>query len=559
MNYYIKMFLFSLIGLETLPSFAKSALSVSEEKIEVSKPALFPETILSFEDGFLLGSFRDGKIYRVDQKGNAKVFVEHEKLHSIMGMAIDQKRNHLLVLNSDLGASVKSTPQSTKKTAGLAIFKLSTRELENYIDLVSLLPNQEHLANGLAVDSAGNAYITDSFSETVYKVDEKGNASIFLQNKAFSGQGIALNGVVVHPAGYLLVVKKDSGDLFKIPIKNPKKFSKVKMPPLFGGDGVILLNSTEVVVISNMVPDHPINSAFLIESKDGWKTAAIIQSQEIGPVYPTTGTVKEGMIYLLHSNLGDLVKAPADEKEKLKNKATIIKIGSTPGNIPRFKAVAFDYFVIFDPNSVIQEVEKVFPGKGMEFTKMWRTKQFEYGFLRSITNRHEDFFKVTESALDYTIEAMKLKPTPEEHARLLNAYLNLKPWPDAVEGLKKLKASGLKIITIANFSKKMLKSNADNSRITELFDELLSTEINGTYKPDGRAYELGLKRLKLKKSEVVFAAFGGWDAYGAKAFGYPTFWVNRFGLPEEKLGITADGTSSGFAGLLDYVFRKPGN
>jgi 2-haloacid dehalogenase len=72
---------------------------------------------------------------------------------------------------------------------------------------------------------------------------------------------------------------------------------------------------------------------------------------------------------------------------------------------PRFKAVAFDYFVIFDPNSVVPEVEKAFPGKGTEFTKMWRAKQFEYGFLRSITDHHADFFKVTEDALVYTAKA----------------------------------------------------------------------------------------------------------------------------------------------------------
>lgn len=224
---------------------------------------------------------------------------------------------------------------------------------------------------------------------------------------------------------------------------------------------------------------------------------------------------------------------------------------------PRFKAIAFDYFVIFNPNSVVDVAENIFPGKGMEFTKMWRTKQFEYGFLRSITKRHEDFFKVTESALDYTIEAMKLKPTAEEHARLLKAYLNLKPWPDAVEGLKKIKASGVKIITIANFSQKMLKSNAENAGIVDLFDELLSTEVNGTYKPDAKAYELGMKHLKLKKQDIVFAAFGGWDAYGAKAFGYPTYWVNRFDLPTEKLGLSADGTSKDFDGLLNFIFKNP--
>ena len=86
-----------------------------------------------------------------------------------------------------------------------------------------------------------------------------------------------------------------------------------------------------------------------------------------------------------------------------------------------------------------------------------------------------------------------------------------------------------------------------------VFDELLSTEVNKTYKPDPRAYALGLERLGLKKDEVAFAAFGGWDAYGAKSFGYSTYWVNRFNLPAEKLGLAPDATSNGFAGLLQFV------
>ncbi len=224
---------------------------------------------------------------------------------------------------------------------------------------------------------------------------------------------------------------------------------------------------------------------------------------------------------------------------------------------PRFKAIAFDYFVIFDPNSVIPEVEKAFPGKGAEFTKAWRAKQFEYGFLRTITDRHEDFLRVTEDALVYTAKALKLDLPPETRNRLVNAYLHLKPWPDAVDALRKLKASGIRIITIANFSPKMLRSNAEGAGIVDLFDELLSTEANGTYKPDPRAYELGMKRLNLKKDEIVFAAFGGWDAYGAKRFGYPTYWVNRFNLPAEELGIEADKTSNNLEGLLRFVLGQP--
>lgn len=236
--------------------------------------------------------------------------------------------------------------------------------------------------------------------------------------------------------------------------------------------------------------------------------------------------------------------------------ALLISAAAHAQAAPRFKAVAFDNFVIFNPNSVAPEVEKAFPGKGTEFTKAWRAKQFEYGLLRSITGRHEDFFKVTEDALVYTAEAMQLPLPADVRQRLLGAYLALQPWPDSIAALRKLKAAGVRIITIANFSDRMLRDNAERAGIVDVFDELLSTEVNGTYKPDPRAYALGMQRLGLKKEEVAFAAFGGWDAYGAKSFGYPTYWVNRFNLPAEKLGIEADATSNDIAGLLQFVLGK---
>ena len=104
----------------------------------------------------------------------------------------------------------------------------------------------------------------------------------------------------------------------------------------------------------------------------------------------------------------------------------------------------------------------------------------------------------------------------------------------------------------------MLRDNAENAGIAELFDELLSTGANGTYKPDPRAYALGMERLGLNKEEIAFAAFGGWDAYGATSFGYSTYWVNRFGLPLERLGLEPDATSNDIAGLLDFVLGEDG-
>lgn len=223
---------------------------------------------------------------------------------------------------------------------------------------------------------------------------------------------------------------------------------------------------------------------------------------------------------------------------------------------PRFKAVAFDYFVIFDPNSVLPVVEGVVPGRAREFTQAWRSKQFEYGFLRAITNQHADFFEVTGDALDFTAAAMQVRLDAEQRRRLLNAYLTLQPWPDARAALERLRAAGVRIITIANFSPMMLRANADHAGLTDYFDQLLSTARNGTYKPSAEAYALGMQELGLKKEEIVFAAFGGWDAYGAKTFGYPTYWVNRLQLPPERLGAQADGVSHDMSGLLQFVLGE---
>ena len=220
---------------------------------------------------------------------------------------------------------------------------------------------------------------------------------------------------------------------------------------------------------------------------------------------------------------------------------------------PRYKAVAFDYLVIFDANSVASEVEKVFPGKSREFVSVWRNKQFEYCFLRSITDSYEDFYKVTGDALDFTATQMHLQLTPDSRQQLLNAYMHLTPWPDAISGLKQLKAAGVRIITISNFTPTMLRANADNAGISDLFDELVSTDVNHTFKPDPRAYQLGIDHLQLRKDEIVFAAFGSWDAYGATRFGFTTVWVNRFNLPAERLGAVPDRTTNNMQDLVEFV------
>jgi 2-haloacid dehalogenase len=148
---------------------------------------------------------------------------------------------------------------------------------------------------------------------------------------------------------------------------------------------------------------------------------------------------------------------------------------------------------------------------------------------------------------------MHLELTPEAERDLLDAYLNLTPWPDAVDTLRSLRRSGVRVIALSNFSPSMLRANAEHAHAIDLFDALVSTDENRTYKPDPRAYQLAIDRLHLAKADILFGAFGGWDAAGAKSFGYPTYWVNRFNQPLERLDANPDETSNTLTGLLQFV------
>jgi 2-haloacid dehalogenase len=245
----------------------------------------------------------------------------------------------------------------------------------------------------------------------------------------------------------------------------------------------------------------------------------------------------------------------------------VVALSASPGDVrrtpvpaPSFKAVAFDYLVLFNPDSIIPEVERVFPGEGRALTTLWRTRQFEYSWLRSMTGRYADFFAIAEDSLVYAANALNLQLTPQDKRRLLDAYLRLDPWPDTANALQMLRNAGMRIITVTNFTPTMLRANADHAGLTGYFDAFVSTDVLRLYKPDPRAYELGVNQLHLDKHDILFAAFGGWDAAGAKSFGYPTFWVNRLNQPFEELGVRPDKTSPTLDGLLDFVLsRNPHN
>jgi len=205
------------------------------------------------------------------------------------------------------------------------------------------------------------------------------------------------------------------------------------------------------------------------------------------------------------------------------------------------KAVAFDAFPIFDPRPIFALAETLFPGQGKALSSAWRKRQFEYQWLRALSGHYVDFWKATEDGLVFAAKEMKLDMNSNKRKQLMNAYLELKAWPDVLPALQKLNNAGIRLVFLSNMTPKMLKTNMHNSGLDSFFEHVISTDVVKTYKPDPRAYQLGVDTLKLQREEIAFAAFAGWDVAGAKWFGYPTFWVNRVGFPAEELGVTADG------------------
>lgn len=219
----------------------------------------------------------------------------------------------------------------------------------------------------------------------------------------------------------------------------------------------------------------------------------------------------------------------------------------------KYRAVAFDAFPIFDPRPVFALAEGLFPGRGAELSSAWRARQFEYQWLRALGHQYTDFLQTTEDALVFAAKQLQLELTPDARSRLVQAYMKLKAWPDVRQTLSSLKAAGLRLAFVSNMTAAMLHASIKNAELDGFFEHVLSTDARKTYKPDPLAYEMGVDAFKLKREEVVFVSFAGWDASGAKWFGYPTVWVNRLNAPAEELGVVPDAVGRDLSVLTKFV------
>ena len=221
--------------------------------------------------------------------------------------------------------------------------------------------------------------------------------------------------------------------------------------------------------------------------------------------------------------------------------------------LPGIEACVFDaYGTLFDVNSAARAAQDSLGEKWQPLAELWRAKQLQYTWLRSLAGRHADFWQVTGDALDFALASFELED-PELRAWLMELYLALSVYPDVPDTLQRLKSVGMKLAILSNGSPAMLASAAANAGIAGLFDAVLSVEAVKVYKPHPAVYGLACERLDSAPDRVCFLSSNGWDAYSAKAFGFRVLWCNRFGQSPERIPETPDAQITTLAELPSIV------
>ena len=201
----------------------------------------------------------------------------------------------------------------------------------------------------------------------------------------------------------------------------------------------------------------------------------------------------------------------------------------------KISACVFDaYGTLFDYGSAAASCRDVLGDKFDQVTALWRDKQLQYTWLRTLQNRHADFWQVTKDALDFTLETIGIE-NASLHERLMNLYLTLDAFPEVPDTLARLKAAGLKTAVLSNGSPEMLKAAIEHAKIGKLLDVVLSIEEVGVYKTHPDVYQLAVRRLGIKRTAISFQSSNAWDAYAASAFGMHVVWCNRYGQRPERL------------------------
>ena len=190
------------------------------------------------------------------------------------------------------------------------------------------------------------------------------------------------------------------------------------------------------------------------------------------------------------------------------------------------KAIIFDaYGTLFDVNSAAEKCKGKIGDKWESLANYWRTTQLEYTWLRSLMNRHKDFWQVTEDSLDKSMQAFKIDSLMRNE--LLDLYKVLSTFPEVKEVLNKLKKKNYKLAILSNGTPSLLKELVKSNNLDNIFDDIFSIEEVKTYKPDPKVYNIPIKKYQIQKSEVAYLSANTWDVSAGGNYGFNPVWVNR--------------------------------
>ena len=220
--------------------------------------------------------------------------------------------------------------------------------------------------------------------------------------------------------------------------------------------------------------------------------------------------------------------------------------------IENTKACVFDaYGTLFDVNSAASKCKKKLGNRWENFANSWRTTQLEYTWLRSLMKKHKNFWEITEDSLDHTMETFKIKK--EMRNELLDLYKKLSPYPEVKECLDGLKTKKIKIAILSNGTPDLLTELVKSNNIENYFNDIMSIESVGVYKPDSRVYEMPIKKYDCEPKNICFMSSNTWDVSGGGLFGYSAVWVNRFNKVFDKLDYKPKYIINNLIELLEII------
>ena len=216
------------------------------------------------------------------------------------------------------------------------------------------------------------------------------------------------------------------------------------------------------------------------------------------------------------------------------------------------KAIIFDaYGTLFDVNSAAEKCKDKIGDKWEGFANYWRTTQLEYTWLRSLMDRHKNFWQITEDSLDKSMKAFKIDSSMRDE--LLDLYKILSTFPEVKEVLNNLKEKNYKLAILSNGTPSLLNELVKSNNLDSIFDDIFSIEEVGIYKPSSKVYDIPIKKFKIQKDEVVFLSANTWDVSGGGNYGYCSVWVNRNNNIFDSLDYIPQNQVKNLGELLDLI------